>query len=475
MLRALVIGLFTFAVVACGGGGGGGDSSSTPAAPATGTGGSVGNGGTANLKIVLGDGPIDRYDGFLLYIERITLLGADGQENVVLRDTPSVVDLLQLRNITELLVDEDVVAGTYSKIRLNVSKIEAINRGEDGAVIESVDVDVPANGKVDLNPQGEFDIEAGEDLVVEVDVDLDRSVKVKENGNGQLKFRPVVFIRILDGSERIRLTRLFGQIDNISADGFDLCQLEALADEMDLPDDECVSVVMGDSALVVDEAGQEIPLENLVNGDFATVFGRFRFDVESEVVVAEVVASGDEDAFEHISGRVVADQVDGVFDLTEADEEADEEGGAADDLADQRTVELVGGARILNREGETLDVDAIVEGAEAEVFGVDVDDGNFVGIVAWIAHEEASDVVNGVLTAINLGDSTLTLDLDGVEQCVAFNDDTVFLMVTEDDDTAEVAELSIDELANGLNAEAFGEIEGDCLTADEIVFEPVQE
>ena len=454
---------FCFTVIAvllsaCGGGGGGSSApATTPTTPPA----------TGSLTVLLGDGPVADYDGFLLHIDRVVLLGDDGQDDVVLKDTPSVVDLLELRNITELLIDEEVVAGTYSKIRLEVSRIEAITRDDDGNVLESVDVDVPANGKIDLNPQGDFEIAEGDDLVVEVDIDLERSVRVHETGNGLLKFRPVVFVRILDALERQRLIRLFGQIDNIADDGFDLCRIDRLSDRVDEPVDRCVPVEIADDVRVFDAAGMPIDFADLANGDMVTVFGRVRFGTESETVIAHVIASGEAGAFAHIGGVVTSPLTDGAFEVSRESRETDE--------LRSRTVELVDRALILDDDGQPTPDTAIVEGAEVEVFGVDVDGGNFVGIIVWIDSEDEPEVVSGQVVSINLADSTLTLENDDGRQCVAFDDDTTFLQVVEDDETAEVMELSVEDLADGLTAEAFGEPGEECLAADEIVFETATE
>ena len=73
-------------ITACDGGGGGGS------APETGT-----------ITVGITDASINDWDEALLEVEAITLIGPGGQETELL-DPPQVIDLLRLRNVSELLL-----------------------------------------------------------------------------------------------------------------------------------------------------------------------------------------------------------------------------------------------------------------------------------------------------------------------------------------------------------------------------------
>lgn len=199
--------LLAVAAIAAYGGGGGGSSNSpsgTTSPPAVTTGG---------LSIVVGDGPLDSVAEVNIDITEVILIGGDdGQVDLAVEDV-GIIDLLSLSNLTELLVDDDVPAGTYSKIRLMVDSIEIVEDSGDRELAQ-----LPANGKIDLNPQGEFEIVAGEDLVMQIDFDLDRSISIVQTGNSKYKFRPVVFIDVIDQAEGLRISRFFGTV-RIDADG----------------------------------------------------------------------------------------------------------------------------------------------------------------------------------------------------------------------------------------------------------------
>jgi hypothetical protein len=83
MLRAFSITLFSLFLIACGGGGSG---------PNTGT-----------VTVAITDASIDDYDEALLELSSVTLIGAGGQETELLEGTQTI-DLLKLRNVSELLL-----------------------------------------------------------------------------------------------------------------------------------------------------------------------------------------------------------------------------------------------------------------------------------------------------------------------------------------------------------------------------------
>lgn len=452
-IRAFYITVFAFFTLACGGGG---SSSAGPAAnPAT---GSTAPPAVGGFTLLVGDSPLDGVERVDITIEEIILLGTSGQE-VVSSETIGPINLLELRNITELLFEGDVPAGEYTKVRLQLSQI--LITETDGST-ESAQL--PGNGKLDLNPQGSFDITSGEDLVVQIDFDLERSIHLKQTGNGKYKLRPVVFIDVIDQAGARRLTRLFGEIsadvEGSPTSDFDLCTTTL---EGDL---ECADVDLSSTARVLASDGTSLADTTTLTGETAHIFGHFRVDPEGQrLFTALIVAAGTRDSLHHVQGSVAADAADpaAAFDLR-TDEEA----------AGITTV-LTGDALLLDGQGELLE-SAITEGQRAEAWAQDAvvqtaEAGTFPAFVVQISEADASTSVAGTLFAIE-GDQ-ITLLADGEEICVITQSDTEFLLVAEDGEAAESQMLDFGELIDLINtqppAEAFGtEIDG-CLLASTVI------
>ncbi|MEO7387621.1 MAG: DUF4382 domain-containing protein [Gammaproteobacteria bacterium] len=251
---------------ACGGGG-----SSGTAAPQV-----------ATVAIALTDGPTTDIDQALATITSIDLLGDDGQVNIF--SGSETVDLLKLADYSELFaVRDDVPAGTYNKIRLQLSSLELIRLDDNGDVAETVLTKLVANGKIDINPQGPFQVAPGANLVVTIDFDVGKSLKITETGNGMVIVRPVVFADISTANlPTPGLTRIHGTVSDIADDGsFRLCQNRlASSDEDDRADERfsgdrhCVRVRSDGDTGFFDEAGLPQELFDLAVGDEVTAIGR---------------------------------------------------------------------------------------------------------------------------------------------------------------------------------------------------------
>lgn len=95
-------------------------------------------------------------------------------------------DLLQIKGLEEVLATADLAAGSYSQIRLDVTKIEV---SLDGG--EPQEVKLPS-GKLKFNQP--FDVVAGKTTVLLFDFDAARSVNV--TGNGKIIFKPVIRLMV---------------------------------------------------------------------------------------------------------------------------------------------------------------------------------------------------------------------------------------------------------------------------------------
>jgi hypothetical protein len=457
MKRLSIFGLIAaLAITGCGGGG----SSSNNNPIATGTPPAVGS-----ITLLVGDSVLDDIEAVLIVIDEILLLGDDGQ--VTISNGPlEEIDLLSLRNITEVVASTEVPAGSYSKIRLLISSLRIQELGD--APEDAVDVRLPANGKIDLNPQGAFEISSGEDLVVQIDFDLARSVKIVQTGNSQYRFRPVVFIDVLDQTDNLRLTKLFGSLQD-DDDGSEGSDGEASDYDLCVPlesgGEDCVDVIVQETTSYFSAEGNVTDQQSFVLSADAHVFGHFFIGATGgEFFRAKVVAFGDEASVQPVDGDVTSAVVDGAFDL------------AVDD-ATSLSVNVVD-AVLLDEMGQTLVMD-IAAGQEAEAWAqtanLDVaDDGVFPAFLVQVRESEVDeDCVEGQLTDLN--DGVLTVLNVGLESCVVVGEDTEIQLLSDYEGDAESDAISLTALGDlisvGVEVEAFGMQNGDCLDAEVVVAE----
>ena len=195
-LLALLVPLAAL-LLSCGGGGGGSS-----------TGGTSSGTGTGSVAVLLADGPADGYDHIYIWVTKVSLIPAAGsaapvtvfQTNKVEDGYPGhKVDLLAYRDEDFILtVKRDVPAGKYTKIRLEISHIEA--EGTD-VPCDDMEIKLPS-GKIDLDTQdGPFLVTQGSTLSIRLDIDANKSINLHPAGkSGKCIFRPVVFVDIEEGA-----------------------------------------------------------------------------------------------------------------------------------------------------------------------------------------------------------------------------------------------------------------------------------
>jgi len=218
----------------------------------TACGGSSGGGGdqTGQVSVVITDGPTDIYERVLITLSSMTLIGSGGHQ-VIYDGEPITFDLLQLRDRADFAFSQQIAVGDYNKIRLEVTEVRLVDLDDatdpngDGVPVE----DLPANGKIDLNPQGPFTVVADRATVVELDMDALRSFQVVQTGNEKLKFRPVIFVNVYNDDIVLpnRLTRVFGTVEGVDEveESLLLCDLQFVAQLGGAPasdPSDCVSV-----------------------------------------------------------------------------------------------------------------------------------------------------------------------------------------------------------------------------------------
>ena len=418
---------------------------------------------TGGLTLLVGDSPEEDFDAIVMTVENAILIGNDdGQVDLGFED-PVEVDLLELSNLTEVLATVEVPTGSYSKIRLIISDLQLQELDDTGQVVGTPQrPPLPANGHIDLNPQGTFDIVAGDTLIVEIDVDLERSLKLTSTGSGEYRFRPVVFVEIDVEAAEARLTRTFGRIAGLDANAgsFDLCD----------PDDadDCIAVQLTDDALLIDEVGAETAAGGLADDLLATLFGRF----DGDTFAARVLALGEEDGLVELEGTIGAAPDAGVFPLvTEEDGEV--------------TVSLYDGTLLLDDDGAPTTIEALVEGAELEAWAIlPPGETSYRAVALQLDDDEESSASDAEAegTFVAYADGVINLvDEQQFERCVLVDDATLFMSVADDSAGVESEEFDLAEFVARLDAGTYddvrleidaegAEVDG-CIDADAVVLE----
>jgi mono/diheme cytochrome c family protein len=472
---------------ACGGGGGTTDNPTLVPAdtPTTGT-----------VGIFITDAPTDRFDKILIQVTKIDLLG-DGQPETVFEGDVTI-DLRQLETNGELLSLTDKVApGIYSKLRLYVDDITLVDVDTDGVtVLEEIHPTIPANGKVELNPRGPLPVTAGETLLLQIDIDAEKSIKYHATGNGEWKFRPVIFVKSGDADDFGRLTRMYGRIDQLDGEGmsFRLCQTELLSDDDDsddyAEDEHCVKVSVMDDTGLFGDTGAPIPFTMLTDGDFVTVAGLVQNDDDDSSDVDEVSSSdgaSDDDSNEPfaIDAVVVMQGEKGTFRPYEGRVNEGLDSGSGEftiDLDSDEGVETEGallalfqeGTRVFDKHGTPLEPTAIAPDVR----------GYFEGRLAL--SDTDPDVLRTALIILDLvpiGDEVLrgeiaTLNERGFvlmtgsgDRCVELDDDAEIILISPDEGNGIRSDRgAFGDLAAGQSVDVYGDEESDgCFEAETII------
>ena len=466
------------ALAACGGGGDSGsapDTGTTPQGPTTGA-----------VAVLLTDAPTDQFCQILASVESIDLLSdSGGPTNVFVG--PETVDLLDLRNYTDFFsLDPVVPVGTYSKVRMTLSDLALVECDAAGVPEPEAQWEhprLPGNGKLDLNPRGTFQVVGGETLVIELDMDMNKSLHVHQTGNGRWQFRPVVFVTIRP--DDTKLVRVFGRVENLAANSFELCPVEPVSsmdDDSPAPSTECIDVFTDGETGIFDETGAPVDMSAVANDDLLTAIGFLGLyddgDADSRLddlrLNAVVLELGALDTFERILGAVVsAPGGNGIFEF---------DGAPLDPVTGVFDVLLQPGTRIfaLGSNAE-LDATAIQPGTTGEVNGVFTDpltSGEPLKSSLVVLDQNTTPAVSlldGSITAIDAtvpATPKLTINATGVTaQCVTTSATTRYLQITESAGASETAEILPSDLAVGNAVDVYGNVDpldANCVLADTV-------
>jgi hypothetical protein len=468
---AVVLGLM---LTACGGGGGG--SASGPS--------------TGNVTLLLTDGPTDRFQRILISITGIRLIGADGQVDIY--DGPEVTfDLLEMSDWADLAFNTEVLAGRFSKIRMFVSKIELVDLVNNQTVMLDK---LPADGKIDLNPRGPFEVSPDYTTVIKLDIDANRSFQVVETGNGGLRFRPVVFVDIFQGDIFLpdRLVRVFGEVqaDSIeggdtpdpSDDSFRLCDLQLISQDggpMLGEPDQCVRVYANGRTSIFDATGEEGAFTGVMAEEPLTAVGFVTATDDADAFLgldAVVLELGERqpgvsDGWDTQQGLVASDPV-----ACDPDECFDFDPESGDPTI---TTRMQPGTRVFRADGVELGQNDVSDGDSASVDALPVDSELYAALIV-LSNGVSSGIVTGTLDDVRDNGPFTVLEVmtdSGGMVFVCINPDTALLEVLVENDTLTLIDLLDPRaLEIGSAVEAFGDADSDepgCdIVADQVIVEP---
>ena len=185
LLSIFILGLVFAVAAGCGGSDGGSATSDRSA-------------GTGSVALLITDAPSDIFEEINITVVMAELLSDDGR--VTIFEGERTFNLLDLTDVRIFAIREGVPAGTYSKIRLTLTEIELVdNMGTDDPADDDIYYPkLPGNGKLDLNPRGDFNVVTDGTLAIQIDMDANKSIHIVKLGNKDVyNFRPVVFIDIV--------------------------------------------------------------------------------------------------------------------------------------------------------------------------------------------------------------------------------------------------------------------------------------
>ena len=430
--------------------------------------------GTGRVTLLVTDGITDDFDEVNLTVKSISFLGeGDGSETIVFNES-RVINLLALQNYSDWLVTAVISAGTYDKIRLLVTQVELVKEGQAPIITK-----LPANGKVDLNPQGTFDIIPGENLIVELDVDVEKSIHIIKKGNGEYSynFRPVVFVNIM-GVDDLKLVLLDGKVLARTEAGFQLCDAQDLE-----VNDNCLAVSILGNTVVQNDQIVVVSAGDVVDEDIVTVLGKASSNNINALHI--VIEAKDKKVSDLALFNGVATSPFDVDHFT-MDAETDDDDVVIQPLTlTALTVALVegSGVRVFDKNGDVVNAETIVVGTDVDVFGLaqpDIATVTDVKAAFVIIDNDVNDKkISGTIAAINKTESQITVtavNYNGFngDVCVDINETIIFILGIVDKKVV-TKEITINELQVDMPIDVYGQDNGlSCISADVIlVAEPL--
>lgn len=193
---------------------------------------------TGRVMFLLHGRTIGGYRNAFVTVDSVEFLGADDAALATFAlDPPVRIDLINSSHTEFLACVDEAPAGTHNKLRLRVS--DPLFVRTDDSEIKADEIQLNADGKLDLNTQGDaFAIEADADNIVEFLLsDADNALMITETAGGTFILRTELFqsVRGTPSAPVLIRSAIVAEIDD---DGAELtlalpnCQRRVTLDEV---------------------------------------------------------------------------------------------------------------------------------------------------------------------------------------------------------------------------------------------------
>jgi len=426
-----------------------------------------GGDGTGSVAILLTDAPIDDFDQFMLTVTEISLLGDEGA--VTLFSGDETLDLLNLQSHADLFsLSNDIPAGNYYKIRMQVSNPQLIRLDMNGEVQKIVVPQMGGNGKLDLNPRSDIMVVEGEMLALQVDLDVEKSIHLIQNGNDQYRFRPVVFVDILTYGVGGKLVRISGYVDDMESGGFELCSVlnnesYTRLDEDAEANEHCVYVYTDEQTVYFDDMGNVLDMPSIQEDDTVTILGYYRNREDRHVGLdAEIVEMAAGDVYKSFYGVVDSLDIENKqFVIRDKQEQL-------------TTILFYSESKFFTMMGESMTLNDLAVGVRVKVEGV-YDDAMSMVKAAAIFTESPSEMVESLSGGVlQLHDDLAGFDMsDNLlgDVCVELDGNTNIYLLSIEDGSFNSEEVGLSELQAGQHLEVYGSFRMGCFIAENVLLE----
>jgi hypothetical protein len=459
---------------------------------------------TATVGIILTDAAVDDYKHAYVTITCVELIGGDDGHQVIFSGE-KIVDLLALRDSVRILaVSEDVEPGDISKIRLCAKYMRLVQENNDGVGVDIViDVDLVANGKIDLNLRETITLQAGDVVFASLDWDMNESLKLTETGNERIIMRPVIFVEFdTEPAFKQGLVRVSGIIESVALDdtAFRLCSADT---PVQLPENPiigflCVDIVLNEKTGLFDPKGQPIMPGDLAPEMPVTVLGLLQRSMDGPMVtpvqndmgedlpattfqiLAIVVEGGEPGTWSQLRGtlqtEVDPDPELHTFDFLLDNGQDFDDGtvvtGRFFDMSSRvfRIAAYTGITEITAAELMAMDravVDGVIIGSDDP--GV-ADTLHIAIMLARTPGETDLDFIRGRILSVDSITGSLMVATDGTDRCVNTDMDTAIFEFFVNEDSVESVPVTLADLDEGAKVVVSG-MEGGCFAAELIIAE----
>jgi hypothetical protein len=456
-------------------------------------GGGSGGQATGEVAVVLTDGPTDQYERMLVTMVSMTLIGPGG--HVELYNGPEITfDLLKMSEWADLAFTTKVRAGQYNKVRIELSKVELIDLADsnNNVVLDKL----PANGKIDLNPRGPFEVSPDYTTVIKLDMDAQRSFQVVATGNNKLQLRPIIFVDIYQDTIFLpeRLVRIAGQVAAGSItgadtadtmdDSFRLCNLQFISQSSGPSlgnDNDCVRVFADSSTSFFDGMGEATDFLAVSEDEPLTAIGFIAETDDAEaflglnaaVLELGVRQSDSIDGWDTSQGLVADDPV-----TCGATDQCFNFAPAGTDPVDTILTRMRPETRVFRADGVELSQADVSIGDGGSVDAV-LSGGELQAALLVLSTDAGSSILSGSLESVSGTNPYILVimtDVGGQFNVCANPDTTVILQVLADDEAITIFDLmDPNVLEIGSQVEVFGNSDspptGCDINAEQIIIE----